>query len=195
MFSTIVPFNLFLAPETQTLAVSLWTLLKTLLFTTIRITDRVLTTLLFVPTPSSFTSSAPLSQFELTRTALGTISHLSFVLPRFGGVSSTASSALPELLKTFYTALDLLASDPTECGRFVRELCGEITNLRANKGGEPNKTSVKAKEAFALACTEQLVPVLDNQTVREYVYPLCEPYVYFHPLRHLWSHVKCATAT
>lgn len=195
MSFTIVPFNLFLAPETQTLAVSLWTLLKTLLFTTIRLTDRVLTTLLFVPAPSSFASSDPLSQFELTRTALGTISHLSFVLPRFGGVSSTASSALPELLKTFYTALDVLASDLVECGRFVRELCGEITNLRANKGSEPKKITMEAKEAFALACAEQLVPVLDNQTVREYVYPLCEPYVCFHPFRHLWSHIKCDIGT
>lgn len=174
-------------------------LLKTLLFTTIRLTDRVLTTLLFVPAPASFATSGSISQrqttFELTRTALGTISHLSFVLPRFGGVSSTASSALPELLKTFYTALDVLASDPAECRCFARELCGEITNLRSNKGNEPKKMILEAKEAFALACIEQLVPVLDNQTVKEYVYPLCEPYVYFHALRHLWTHVKCAIAT
>ena len=36
---------------------------------------------------------------------------------------------------------------------------------------------LKAKEAFALACTEQLVPVLDDLTIRTEAWPLCEPCV------------------
>lgn len=167
--------NPHLAPETQVIATSLWSVLKTLLFTTVRLVDRVLNTLLFAQQPLARSPSASphFTAFELTRLSLRTLSHLSFVLPRFGGVSSTASSALPELLKTFYTALDVLSSDPVESGQFVREACSEVAQVRAAAGSR--KSIREAKEAYALAAVEQLVPVLDDKTIREVVYPLCEP--------------------
>ena len=34
-----------------------------------------------------------------------------------------------------------------------------------------------AKKAFALACVEQLVPVLSESVIQSQVYPLCHPYV------------------
>lgn len=34
-----------------------------------------------------------------------------------------------------------------------------------------------AKKAYALACVEQLVPVLDDYSIRTDVYPLCAPCV------------------
>ncbi len=34
-----------------------------------------------------------------------------------------------------------------------------------------------AKKAFALACVEQLVPVLSEAVIQSQVYPLCYPYV------------------
>lgn len=163
------------ALETQVIATSLWSILKTLLFTTVRLIDRVLNTVLFVQRPSSpHSPTGPrFTAFELTRLSLRTLSHLSFVLPRFGGVSSTASSALPELLKTFYTALDVLSSDITESRHFVREVCTEVAQVRAAAGSK--KKVKESKEAYALAAVEQLVPILDNRTIRDDIYPLCEP--------------------
>lgn len=163
------------ALETQVIATSLWSILKTLLFTTVRLIDRVLNTVLFVQRPSSpHSPTGPrFTAFELTRFSLRTLSHLSFVLPRFGGVSSTASSALPELLKTFYTALDVLSSDITESRHFVREVCTEVAQVRAAAGSK--KKVKESKEAYALAAVEQLVPILDNRTIRDDIYPLCEP--------------------
>ena len=61
---------------------------------------------------------------------LETLSHLSFILPRFGGVSSTASSALPELLKTFYTALDVLSTSADQSRALVRMLQKDVNSTR-----------------------------------------------------------------
>ncbi|OBZ71176.1 hypothetical protein A0H81_08651 [Grifola frondosa] len=69
-----------LASESRELATALWTVLKTLLFTTIMISQSVLSTVVFVPSPptSSATSSSPST---IALIALHTLSHLSFVIP------------------------------------------------------------------------------------------------------------------
>lgn len=131
------------APETKALAVNVWTILKTLLFMCIRLLQQVLNVVLFVsppPSPSISLSAPhgssspwPPSPFEMTHTALKTLSHLSFILPRFGGVSSTTSSALPELLKAFYTALDVLSTSPDQSRLLVRTLEQEL-HLTRQKG-------------------------------------------------------------
>lgn len=129
-----------IAPETKELAVKVWTILKTLLFTCIRLLQQVLNVVLFVSRPPSpsislsaphgLSSPWPPSPFEMAHTALKTLSHLSFILPRFGGVSSTASSALPELLKAFYTALDVLSTSPDQSRLLVRTLEQEVYSTR-----------------------------------------------------------------
>ncbi|EKM49498.1 uncharacterized protein PHACADRAFT_201209 [Phanerochaete carnosa HHB-10118-sp] len=182
------------SPETKELAVKVWAILKTLLFTCIRLLQQVLNVVLFVSPPPSPLISLPVphglsntwspSPFEMARTALKTLSHLSFILPRFGGVSSTASSALPELLKAFYTALDVLSTSPDQSRLLVRTLKQEVYSMgqKALPGG-----LVKAKEAYALACVEQLVPVLDDRTMREDVWPMCEPHLNDSPHRETYE--------
>lgn len=104
---------------------------------------------------------------------LHTLSHLSFVLSQFGGVSSTASEGgFPELKKVFYTALDILSSNELESARFVHEL-RESMDLTQARAKDPANKFVQAKQAYALACAEQLVKVLNEDSIRNDVYPLC----------------------
>ena len=120
-----------LATESQEVVTTMWTVLKTLLFTTIRLIQSVLSVVVFVPqpspsVPSTATSAASPTAYGLALEALHTFSHLAFVLPQFGGVASTAESSFPELRKVFYTALDVLSSDSAESSRFVHELHGSF---------------------------------------------------------------------
>jgi hypothetical protein len=174
--------------DTKSTATQVWTILKTLLFTCIRLSQQVLTTALFIPSPrtSQFTSTP----YTVALSTLATLSHLSFVLPTFGSVSSTSSSSLPELLKTFYTALDILSSSAISSADFIKTLNKEVDDMRMK--GELSReydqrrwelielvgvtrNICRAKEAFALACAEQLVSVLNDATIRGDVWPLCEP--------------------
>ena len=114
-------------PESRAIVTEMWTLLKTLLFTSIRLVQATLSVVVYVPQPrvaSSSTSAPGPTAFSLALTALHIFSHLSFVLPQFGGVASTGEDTFPELKKVFYTALDVLSADAAESARFVHELHG-----------------------------------------------------------------------
>ena len=78
------------------------------------IVQAILTTLVYTPSP--FVSPSP---YELALSGLQIFSHLSFVLPQFGGVTSTAQGGFSELKKVFYMALDILSADKSERERFV----------------------------------------------------------------------------
>ncbi|KAL4244684.1 hypothetical protein ABKN59_010246 [Abortiporus biennis] len=171
-----------IAPESRGLAINMWNVLKTMLFTTIMIVQSVLTTLVYVPQPSSSSSvpsseqSNPLgSPYSFALTSLHIFSHLSFILPQFGGVASTSEGGLPELKKVFYTALDILSADQEDGKRFVKELKDEMDVLE--KGGSLPSHFIYAKKAYALACIEQLVAVLDDDSIRNHVFPMCEPHL------------------
>ena len=114
------------APDSRAIATTLWKTLKTLLFTTIMLLQSVLPALLFIPyssTSNTHHAHTPASPFDLALTALHTLSHLSFVLPQFGGVTSTSEGGLPELKKAFYMALDVLSESPSRSDLFVHQLC------------------------------------------------------------------------
>jgi hypothetical protein len=120
-------------PESRKVTRQIWTVLKTLLFTTLMIVESVLSTTVFVP-PTSFSCASSLfpSPKTLSRLALQTLSHLSLVISQFGGVtiSSTSSADFPELKRTFYIALDVLTSgregdDDGAEEEFVKQLCAE----------------------------------------------------------------------
>ena len=109
-------------------------ILKTLLFSTIMITEAILSTLVFIPahlaqqtcnaTSSALAISATdTSASALAQTTLHSLSHLSFVISQFGGVSSTSKGGFSELKKVFYLALDILAVDKAGSEKFVRQLC------------------------------------------------------------------------
>lgn len=181
------------APETRKLLTEMWTVLKTVLFTTIMIVQSVLTNLVYIPQPENISASQEQesSPFTFSLTALHIFSNLSFILPQFGGVTSTAQGGLPELKKVFYTALDILSADVAESRRFIRELAEATLQGTLPSPSEtqivireffPGSGSLPlhffhAKKAYALACVEQLIPVLDDDSIRNDVYPMCTPSV------------------
>ncbi|KAL6301960.1 hypothetical protein BKA93DRAFT_827783 [Sparassis latifolia] len=166
-----------IAPESRELTTAVWTILKTELFMTIMITQSVLSTVVYVPHPTTRLSTAPepsdesgdLSPFSLSATALSTLSHLSFVIQQFGGVTSTSEGGFAELKRVFYMALDVLSASPVESEHFVLDLSDTF------KGAE---AVPPAKKAYALACIEQLVPVLSDERIKADVFPLCLPHLF-----------------
>ncbi len=124
--------------NTREIATATWQVLKTLLFTTLMVLQSILSTVVFVPGPQSTASSSasPLtsSPYATALDALHTLSHLSFVMPQFGGVASTSEGGLPELKRAFYMALDVLSASEAEAGRFVQELCHHETMSGKGKG-------------------------------------------------------------
>jgi hypothetical protein len=59
---------------------------------------------------------------SLALSTLRTLSHLSFVITKFGGVTSTSSAGFAELKRVFYTALDVLSGDVEASETFVKAL-------------------------------------------------------------------------
>ena len=106
----------------------MWNLLKTQLFTTIMISQAVLSTVVFVPHPADVATSATSSPQALATTVLRTLSHLSFVIHQFGSVTASSAGGFPELKRAFYMALDVLASDSAESERFVTVYCRSESN-------------------------------------------------------------------
>lgn len=85
-----------------------------------------------------------------------------------------------ELKKVFYTALDVLAADELESARFMHELRESMELHTGQSQGQRQteawpKPFLNAKKAYALACAEQLAKVLNEDSIRNDVYPLVEP--------------------
>ncbi|KAI1793301.1 hypothetical protein LXA43DRAFT_971977 [Ganoderma leucocontextum] len=166
------------------IATATWSILKTLLFTTLMLSQSILSAVVFVPSPheerACSSSSGIPSPYGIALDVLHILSHLSFVMPQFGGVASTSESGLQELKRAFYMALDVLSASETEADRFVEELCHDEGTAGKGKGVDNLPRSLSdARKAFALACAEQLVPVLSEGVIQSRVYPLC--------LLHLWD--------
>ena len=174
-------------------------MLKTLLFTTIMVSQSVLTTAVYHrPLPQTH-QLAPLASprqsptpSSLSLSVLSTLSRLSFVISQFGGVLSTAEGGFSELRRTFYTALDVLSSDIDATESFVRSIWAEgeqcsfrmcptsnyrryLTPGSSSSTEPPSSPLIRSKQALHLACVEQLVPVLKLSTVEYSVFPLCLP--------------------
>lgn len=115
------------APESRDIATQLWTFLKTLLFSTVMLAQAVLSTTLFLPPVASSSSQrAPDTAVELSSSVLKTLSHLSFIISKFGGVTVTSQSedgdgrGFKELKSVFYTALDIISGDQLRSEDFLR---------------------------------------------------------------------------
>lgn len=156
-----------------------WGVLKTILFVTVMVQQSVITATIYLPPPSSrsISSLGPVvTPASLTRTLLQALSNLSFVVTKFGGVTSTAPiSVFPQLRRLFYSALDVLSTDPAMSEKFVLDLC----QARKQTGtlSRPSKMMESAKMAFSLACIEQLVPNVDEEWVQSQIFDICIPYV------------------
>lgn len=187
-----------LAPESREITTEAWSVLKTLLFATIMVAESALSASVFVP-PPYFTSRhsgqlpvAPITPKDVSILTLRILNSLAFIITQFGGVTTTSTSGadFPELKKVFYLAVDVLSdgTDGREGGadEFVKELFalggGEFffyaftTSNEADEKVVGQGTIKQAKKAFALACIEQLVPVLREENLPQ-VFRFCFPYV------------------
>ncbi|EED77947.1 predicted protein [Postia placenta Mad-698-R] len=171
-----------IAHEERELLTQLWAILKTQLFTTLMLSQTILSTVVFTAPPHDATSSTSYSPYLLTEGVLCTLSHLAFVIQQFGGVATTTQNGFPELKRAFYMALDVLSASTVESARFVSELCQEI-----NKHDIQLEAFLHAKKAYVLACIEQLIPVLSDAQVRSDVFPLCQPLLSDHVHRETYE--------
>ena len=121
------------AADSRELTASIWSVLKTLLFTTIMISQTCLSATVYNAPPSSSrllgntssTSPSYPTPSSLALTTLHTLSHLSFIISQFGGVTSTSGGGFSELKRTFYTALDVVSADARNSDEFVRDIGDE----------------------------------------------------------------------
>ena len=193
-----------LAPDSRELAANIWTILKTLLFMTVMLSQSVLSTITYTR-PVSSTAAPQEPERSATHTpthsslalsTLRTLSHLSFVITKFGGVTSTSNVGFAELKRVFYSALDVLSADVEASETFVKSLnthglsitwcCpNHFTHISlfqvsasSSTGGHTANPLIRARQTFNLACIEQLVPLLGLETIENIAFPLCLPYVY-----------------
>lgn len=164
------------ARETLTQA---WGVLKTILFTTVMVQQSVITATAYLPPPSPRTTSSLRPEptpASIARILLEALSNLSFVVTKFGGVTLTARiSVFPQLRRLFYSALDVLSTDPVASKKFIIALCR--TGQQNVAPSESSRGMRNAKMAFSLACIEQLIPNVDEEGVQSQIFDMCVPYV------------------
>ena len=156
-----------------------WGVLKTILFVTVMVQQSVVTAMIYLPPPLSKIVS-PLEQTvtpaSLAWLLLQTLSNLSFVITKFGGVTSTArTSVFPQLRRLFYSALDVLSTNQVASEKFVITLCH--TGKQNSASMKSSKVMDSAKMAFSLACIEQLVPNVGEERIQSQIFEMCIPCV------------------
>ncbi|KXN93401.1 hypothetical protein AN958_00325 [Leucoagaricus sp. SymC.cos] len=169
-----------IAPDTRPITQTIWTTLKTLLFSTIMLSDAILASVVYIQPGSTPYTQASTSSSELALRVLQILSHFAFVISQFGGVTST-SRGFEQLKKTFYLALDILVQEDggnqkneNLANRYVKDQCFA---LKSSAITQASSLIQSAKKALVLASIEQLVPVLSEECIREYVFDVCWPHL------------------
>ncbi|KAI9509188.1 hypothetical protein F5148DRAFT_784784 [Russula earlei] len=171
--------------ESHQVAENIWIVLKTLLFTTIMLSQSIVSTVTYShPASSPVASLDPKNKkfahlpthSSLSLSTLRTLSRLSFVITKFGGVTSTSSDGFAELKRVFYSALDVLSADVEASERFVKAL-NPLVATSSSSGEYLTDPLTRSRQAFNLACVEQLVPLLSLNTIEHTVFPLCLPHL------------------
>ncbi|KZT40648.1 hypothetical protein SISSUDRAFT_1043982 [Sistotremastrum suecicum HHB10207 ss-3] len=155
-----------IASDSQASATAIWTIFKTLLFVDIMVSQSVLDALLYIRPPAS----TAMTTSGVTQDMLKIFSSLSFVVSKFGGV--TSQSGLTELRRAVYTAVDLLAADPNATEEYVVQEYHALQRF-----SDPRNLFAQSKASFAIAIIEQLVPVLSESTLETHVVPMCTIYL------------------
>ena len=87
------------------------------------LTQAVLSTILYLPRPRELALESDVrSPIQLAESVLEILGHLSFVISKFGGITASDSAeggGFKELQRAFYTAVDILSSDPKASERLV----------------------------------------------------------------------------
>jgi len=103
--------------------------------------------------------------------SLRTFYSLSFIISKFGGVTST--TGLTELRKAFYTAIDILVTDARTAEELLVDIC---TSANGSVLGISHP-STQATRSFLLATIEQLIPVTTDTIIEIHVLPFCLPHL------------------
>ncbi|KAJ3574471.1 hypothetical protein NP233_g1749 [Leucocoprinus birnbaumii] len=167
-------------PNSRPISQTVWSILKTVLFSTIMISDAILSSIIYIQPGSTPYIQTSTSSSELALRVLEILSCFAFIISQFGGVTSS-SQGFEQLKKTFYLALDILAhanSVTQEVGNlansYVRDQC---LALKASAITEAPESFRNAKKAFLLASIEQLVPALSGDEIRDSVFDVCWPHL------------------
>ncbi|KAG8875585.1 hypothetical protein FRB97_004999 [Tulasnella sp. 331] len=112
----------FALPSIQT-ATSIWQILKTFLFSTVLISQAILTTLTFESVPRD----SQCTPHTLVSSVLNTFLHLAFVTSKFGGGLTSAGGGFLEQKRAFFTALDIIASNPSETALLIKRLHNHLS--------------------------------------------------------------------
>ncbi|EIN12584.1 hypothetical protein PUNSTDRAFT_60653 [Punctularia strigosozonata HHB-11173 SS5] len=166
-------------PDAREAATSAWTVLKTLLFSVVMISDAVLVSATYTPPSSSSSSSSNFQRptppsLALATSTLRTLGNLSFVISQFGGITSE-QGGFAELKKVVYLALDILATDPAESQAFARAMAEPVQE--SSSVGVSSDCTPRERAAFVLAMLEQLVPALSDESLQDVVFPVAFPYL------------------
>lgn len=166
-----------LARETLTRA---WSVLKTILFATVMVQQSVITATVYLAPPSQKTTTflePNITPASIAWTLLQDLANLSFVITKFGGVTSTARvSDFPQLRRLFYSALDVLSTDQAASEKLVVSLC-QTQKQNATPSGLSSNVMKRARLAFSLACIEQLSSIINEETIQSQIFDTCIPYV------------------
>ncbi|CCM04924.1 uncharacterized protein FIBRA_07121 [Fibroporia radiculosa] len=160
-----------IAPGSRDVTKQLWTILKTQLFATLMLSQSVLSTIVFIPSPSTSSSStsshsSSISSFSLAAAILRTLSRLSFVIHQFGGVTSTSEGGFAELKRVFYMALDVLSASASESEQFVSELCSAMSSDGNHLFDAANREAYESAHSVMLAIFASYAQKLDDSEKR-----------------------------
>lgn len=167
-----------LEPAGETLTQA-WGVLKNMLFVTVMVQQSVVAATIYLPPPLSKIApslGSGVAPASVAWILLQALSNLSFVITKFGGVTSTTrASVFPQLRRLFYSALDVLSTNQVASEKFVLGLCQ--TEKQDATSSKQSKVMKNAKTAFSLACIEQLIQNLEEERIQNQTFEMCIPYV------------------
>jgi hypothetical protein len=106
-----------LAPNSKDAMTKIWTLLKSVLFSVVLVSQSILQDLTYEPTPH------PLS---VANTIIEIFFNLSFVTSKFAGGLTSAGGGFPQQKRCFYGALDVVSTSPSESAELVLRLSSQL---------------------------------------------------------------------
>ncbi|KAF8744364.1 hypothetical protein RHS02_01778, partial [Rhizoctonia solani] len=162
-----------IAPETQRVTALVWHMLKTILFTTVLISQSVLDTIIYYSDVVSREGKL------LARGILMALCRLSFVSTKFGALTAEGGG-FSEMKRAFFGALDVLAfnyddKDTTgdrSCVELVANLSIELSSMESSLAVD--HPIVQGRIVYFLVCTEHVISQLPEQTIVDIILPMVQ---------------------
>ncbi|KAJ1309628.1 hypothetical protein OPQ81_006397 [Rhizoctonia solani] len=162
-----------LAPKIQPVTARVWHMLKSMLFTTVLVSQSVLDAVVYY-------SAIPRRESKLlSRGILMSFCRLSFISTKFGALTAEGGG-FSEMKRAFFGALDVLAfnyddKDNTgdqSCVRLVVDLSGELNSLASSL--DLDHPIWQGRVVYFLVCTEHVISHLSEQVMIDVVLPVLQ---------------------